>query len=189
MNILRSALSVLVSCLVGFSAASEPPAADVVIKQAVRAAKQGHKGVLVVFHASWCGWCKQLDKTFEVPQFKAVLDKDYVVVHLTVLENPAHKADVNPGGEDLLDKVGGKDGGIPYFFTLNSSGRIVADSRVVEGKENKLQNMGFPTEAVEIHHFLDMLKLANPSLDSSDSATLESVLEARATEIKSTQHR
>jgi thiol-disulfide isomerase/thioredoxin len=169
----------------GAAYASNSVPAKSMIAGAVKEAKADHKGIIVIFHASWCGWCKQLDKTLDMPDFKAVLDKDYVVLHVTVMEDPAHKADENAGGLDLLKKWGGDGQGIPYFAVLDDKGNYLANSKVTE--QGKLQNMGFPTEKIEIDHFIDMMKMANPKLSSDDEATLRKDLDQRAAEIKAQQ--
>jgi thiol-disulfide isomerase/thioredoxin len=185
MNKLRF-LPVLVGlALAGAVYGTTPKAATSMVDDAVKTAKAEHKGVLVIFHASWCGWCKQLDKTLEVPAFKSVLDKDFVVLHVTVYENKAHKADENPGGADLISKLGGADSGLPFYAVVNSDGEKVADSKLVEqGQGPHPQNMGFPTEPVELDHFVQMLQAGNPEMTAQDAATLHKVLEDRAAEIK-----
>lgn len=163
------------------SASNALPVKDL-IQQATNSAQANHKGILLIFHASWCGWCHQLDKSLAVPALKAVMDKDFVVLHVTVLENDAHKADENPGGADLLQQYGGANQGIPYFVAMDYTGKVVANSKVME--QGKLQNMGFPTEPIEFAHFKEMLKLANPAISEEDLASVDQVLKSRAAEIK-----
>ena len=38
-----------------------PPAADQVVKDACAQAAKANKKVIVIFHASWCGWCHKID--------------------------------------------------------------------------------------------------------------------------------
>ncbi len=158
--------------------------ATALVDSALASAKAEHKGVLVIFHASWCGWCKQLDKTMEMPALKSVLDKDFVVLHVTVLEDAAHKADENPGGVDLLAKLGGNSGGIPYYAMMNDDGKVVADSRVAAPGTTKPQNMGYPTEPNELDHFLAMLTAGNPQVTPEEAKAIHKVLSDRAAEIK-----
>ncbi len=174
--------------IAGVAGASSPTSAPTLVETALHTAKAEHKGVLVIFHASWCGWCKQLDKSFEVPAMKAVLDKDFVILHVTVMEDPAHKADENPGGGDMMIKFGGQDAGLPFFVALGAQGQVVADSKVVSPGNPKPQNMGFPTEPNEIDHFIAMLKASNPRLNAADAAAVHQVLVDRAAEIKAAHH-
>jgi thiol-disulfide isomerase/thioredoxin len=133
--------------------AASVPTADQVVSVASVKAKASGKNVVVLFHASWCGWCHKLDDYLARPAVKPLFAKSYEIVHLTVLENEAHKADENAGGDKWLEKLGGKDQGIPYFAILNPTGKVLADSRA-GGK----QNVGFPAAPEEVAHFLGMLK-------------------------------
>ena len=171
--------------LAGGAYARNAEKAATLVSSAVREAKAEHKGVIVIFHASWCGWCKQLDKSMDVPAFKSVLSKDFVVLHVTVMEDKNHLADENPGGVDLMTKMGGANAGLPFFAALSSDGQVVADSKLIEPGSPKPQNMGFPTEKIEIDHFLAMLKAANPQVSNEDEASVRQVLTDRAAEIKS----
>ncbi|MGK6342766.1 thioredoxin family protein [Chryseobacterium sp. DT-3] len=39
--------------------------ADIELNKALTEAKAQKKNVLLVFHASWCGWCKLMEKKYE----------------------------------------------------------------------------------------------------------------------------
>ena len=63
--------------------APPPPAADQVLGQAEATAKAGHKKILLVFSASWCGPVPHAGKVLRRhPQVRPVLEKSFVVVHL-----------------------------------------------------------------------------------------------------------
>lgn len=61
-------------------------AAEVVIENAQKKAKAENKNVLVFFHASWCGWCKRMEKKMTLPETQRLFDDNYVLASLDVLE-------------------------------------------------------------------------------------------------------
>ena len=129
-----------------------PLAANTMLQSAEVTAGQVHKNVLLIFHASWCGWCHKLDNLLNSGEFKASFDNSYVIVHVTVRENdPVHKADENPGGEDLLDSLGGKNEGIPFFAIFDPKGNKLGDSLAPA-------NIGYPSEPNEVAHFMGLMK-------------------------------
>jgi thioredoxin-related protein len=132
-------------------AAPAPPAATSLLKTAEDRAGLEHKNVLLIFHASWCGWCHKLDDLLNSAAFKSDFDTSYVIVHVTVLEDDKHKADENPGGMDLLASLGGKDGGIPFFAIFDPTGQKLGDSLAPT-------NIGYPSEPKEVVHFMGLMK-------------------------------
>lgn len=154
------------------------PAGKVLAKAQAQAEKE-KKNVLVLFHASWCGWCHKLDGVMADPTVKPFFDKSFVSTHLVVQESPDKKNLENPGGEELLNKWHGKDQGIPYFVVMSPKGEILADSRF-KGKNGKLANMGCPAEPEEIDAFIAMMKKT-----TKISASDEKALRARLGKVKS----
>ena len=66
------------------------PAAQLLSAAQKQAGKE-HKNVLVMFHASWCGWCKKLEAVMDRPEYKKLLADNYVIVPLDVMENGPRK--------------------------------------------------------------------------------------------------
>jgi thioredoxin-related protein len=137
--------------------AQKVPSADAVLKEARAQAAKENKKVMVIFHASWCGWCRKMDTSLNDISVKDYFDKNYVITHLTIDESPDKKNLENPGAEALNEKWGGKDQGIPFWVIMDTDGKILADSQREPGK-----NVGCPATAEEVAHFINVLKKTSP---------------------------
>src|SRR5947207_12112748 len=83
----------------------KPQPAASIMDAAYMKAKKEHKPILVMFHATWCGWCKRLEAVMDKPEFKKMFASNYVLVNLDVMENGAKKeTDENAGGIDLMNE-------------------------------------------------------------------------------------
>ena len=129
---------------------------DHILTPASKQAKAEGKNVLVMFHASWCTWCHRMDDWLTKNDQGKMVAKSLVIVHITVMEDEKHKADENPGGAELLEKLGGAKTGIPFFAILTPEGKMIANSNP---NTDKPGNIGFPVEKDEIAHFIKMLKM------------------------------
>jgi thioredoxin-related protein len=147
------------------SKAQQTPTADAVLKEARTKAAKEDKKVMVIFHASWCGWCHKMDTSLNDPFVKSFFDKNYVITHLTIDESPDKKNLENPGAKTLNEKWGGKDQGIPFWVIMDKDGKILADSQREPGK-----NVGCPATAEEVAHFINVLK-------KTSSITKEEIVE------------
>ncbi|GAA4327418.1 thioredoxin family protein [Flaviaesturariibacter amylovorans] len=130
-----------------------PPTADEVLKEARRVAAKEGKNVLILFHASWCGWCHKMQRAMEEPAMKPLFEQHFVIRWLTVYESPNKKALENPGAEDLLKKHKGADLGIPYFLVFDAKGALLGDSQRAPG-----ENVGCPAQDNEVAHFIGLLR-------------------------------
>lgn len=153
-------------------AAPTPPAAGTLLKSAEVRAGREHKNVLLIFHASWCGWCHKLDDLLNSAEFKAAFDKSYVIVHVTVQEDAAHKADENPEGDALLDSLGGKGGGIPFFAFFDPKGTTLGNSLAPT-------NIGYPSAPNEVTHFMGLIKTTS-HMTNAQQAALQTFLSKRS---------
>src|SRR5215204_4743933 len=129
------------------------PSADAILKPAYAKAAKQNKKLLVIFHASWCGWCRKMDSSLHDKTVQPLIDKNYETVHLTVYESPNKKALENPGALELLTKHGGAEQGLPYWFVFDKDGNLLADSQYKPG-----ENTGCPASEEEVAHFIKVLK-------------------------------
>jgi len=131
--------------------------ADAVLQQARTKAAKENKNVMVIFHASWCGWCHKMDTSLNDPSVKDFFQKNYVIIHLVISESKDKKVLENPGAEELNQKWGGKNQGIPFWVIMDKDGAILADSQRKPGG-----NVGCPASAEEVAHFIIVLKKTSP---------------------------
>lgn len=135
-------------------------AADEILKAAYSKAATEKKNVMVIFHASWCGWCRKMDASLNDPSVKDYFDKNYVIEHLVVYESPDKKNLENPGAEELNKKWGGGNLGLPYWIVLDKEGNLLADSQKAPG-----ENVGCPATKEEVEHFIKVLKKTSSITD------------------------
>jgi thiol-disulfide isomerase/thioredoxin len=137
-----------------------PASAEEIMKEAFVTAQQKGKQVLIIFHASWCGWCHKMDTSLNDASVKEFFDNNFVIRHLVVFESKAKKNLENPGALEMITKYNGKDQGIPFWIIFDRGEKFLADSRMtatVNGVE-KPQNTGCPATEEEVDYFIQVLK-------------------------------
>ena len=92
--------------------------AHVEIADALKKASQQHKRVLLVFGANWCYDCHVLDLAFHRPDVTAVLNPNYVVVHVDVGQGDKNQ-DIMKQYQVPMAK------GIPAIAVLDSDGKLL----------------------------------------------------------------
>lgn len=134
------------------SNAQNVPTAETILSTAYSQASKENKNVFVIFHASWCGWCKKLDASMNDANTKKYFNDNYVTVHLTVQENDENKKLENPGAAEYLTKFKGEKAGLPFFVILNQK-RDVLDNSFSEE-----ENIGCPATENEVAVFITKLR-------------------------------
>ena len=142
------------------SSQNAPLSSEVIMKEAFTSAKKQNKKVLVIFHASWCGWCHKMDTSLNDASVKKFFDDNFVIRHLVVFESKGKENLENPDALEMISKYEGKDQGIPFWLIFDKDEKFLADSRMkakVNGVE-KLLNTGCPASKEEVDYFIGVLK-------------------------------
>ncbi len=160
------------------SFAQTPMPAEKLLESAKVVAASSNKNVMVVFHASWCGWCKKFEAFINEPKFKPLFLNSYEIVRLDILENPDKKNLENEGGEDIFNNLGGKGGGIPFFAVMSPKGKVLVTSNREDKTKKKGVNIGHPAAPEEIAHFMDVLRKTS-KMSEKERAEIETWLKAQ----------
>ena len=144
--------SIFFSLMIAFAGIVNAQTATEIMAKAQQQAKAENKNVFLIFHASWCGWCKKMEKNMNDPLVKSYFDANYIETYLTVQER-GEKSNLNtPGGEEFNEKVGGKDQGLPFWVILDADGKILEDSKV------NGENIGGPSSVDEVNSLISKLE-------------------------------
>ncbi|MGZ3845173.1 MAG: thioredoxin family protein, partial [Flavisolibacter sp.] len=123
----------ILTIAVAISAKAQAPAAEAVLKEAYARATKEDKKVMVIFRASWCGWCEKMDTSLNDPTVRSFFDRSFVIIHLTIDEAKNKKKLENPGAAELNKKWGGAEQGIPFWVILDKDGSFLANSNDPSG--------------------------------------------------------
>ena len=181
-RIVRRTLSlfILSTMLIPFSVSGQtakPDSAQTILTTALTEARSAHKNVLLVFHATWCGWCKRLETAFNDTTIKTIIDENYIIVKLDVNEREDKiQSYENPGGQNFMSDFGGKNAGLPFIVFLNGKGDMIANTNVMPKK----QNIGYPGSKEEITAFMKLLKKTAPHMTSTQRDRIRSYFEQHA---------
>lgn len=137
-----------------------PPSATAVLNEAYQQAKAQHKNVIIIFHASWCGWCHKMDTALADPAIRQFFENNYVIRHLDVQERDTKKYLENEGADKLLAEYKGDKQGIPFFLFFSKDGKLLADSKIRKpgAGPDEGDNTGCPAQKDEVEYFISILK-------------------------------
>lgn len=156
---------------------TKPKTADKILKASYIEAKVSDKNVFLIFHASWCSWCKRLDKAMQSDELKKIFEDNYIITHLDVQERGDKIKELeNPGGNEVMKNLGGEKSGLPFYVFLDAASKKLADSNVMP--EN--QNIGYPGSDEEIAAFGKLLKTSAKHMGEKQFATVIEYLKKNA---------
>lgn len=160
---LKTILALIITIVfININKAQETPEkADLILNNAIKKATLENKNVFIMFHASWCGWCKKMDASMKTKSINGFFESSYVIEHLVVQESKNKKHLENPGSAEILKKYGGDNSGIPYWLIFDSNGILLADSKMIENKlvlKEEGNNIGCPGTNEEVASFIYKLK-------------------------------
>jgi len=151
-----------------FAQTTPVPASDV-LKAAYAQAKAEHKDVIVMFHASWCIWCKKMEASINDSLCQKAFKDNYVVTYIDILENKGNEGLENAGGTDVMKSFNGDPkGGIPFWVVLDADGKPIGTSYAppADGTPATAKNnVGCPAEVSEVAYFIKLLKASSNMTD------------------------
>jgi thiol-disulfide isomerase/thioredoxin len=152
-----------------------PLPADEIMQEAYQQAAKEKKNVIVIFHASWCGWCHRMDSSINDKNCKKFFDDNYVIRHLVVDESKDKKNLENPGADEFRSKYNGDKQGIPFWLIFDKNGNLLGDSQMRPegtGFDTRGDNIGCPASAKEVEAFINLLKKTS-KLSASQQVAIE----------------
>lgn len=156
---------------------AKPQTADSILKASYKEAKASDKNVFLIFHASWCSWCKRLDKAMQSDELKKIFEDNFIITQLDVQERGDKIKELeNSGGRDIMKDLGGEKSGLPFYVFLDAAGKKLADSNVMP--EN--QNIGYPGNEEEIAAFGRILKASAKHLSNENYSAIIDYLKKNA---------
>jgi thiol-disulfide isomerase/thioredoxin len=155
----------------------KPDSAQSIMRVAMTKVMTTDKNILITFNASWCIWCKWLETAMESPEVKPIMEKYYIIAKLDVKEfGKKIQTLENPGGQQLLDEMGGSKSGLPFIAILNKKGTMIANSNMMARK----QNIGYPASKEQIVAFLQLLKKTAPRMTDKQATVISTYLKKNA---------
>ena len=184
----HSVVILLLLCASPLTANNKTPKADEILKATQSKAADQNKPIFLVFGASWCDACHQLDTFLAYPEIAAIFDRYFIVTTLTFGEGAAgHRDWDTPGADSLMEKYGGifSDGSadLPFVAILDAKAKLIVNShqpgraRVPGGP-----GTGFPTAPDQIKWFVAMLRKSIPAITPEETTKIQDALQKAAAE-------
>jgi len=115
-----------------------PGQAQADLAAGLKTAKATHKHIILDFGGNWCGDCKVLDIYFHDPANKALLDANYVLVHVNVGRMDRNQ-EIAERYEIPLEK------GVPALAVLDEHGRLLYSQKTGEFEAMRHMEVGSVT--------------------------------------------
>ena len=127
----------------------DPSQAKADLAAALKQAAAAHKRVLVDFGGNWCGDCHVLDIYFHNPENRAILEANYVLVHINI----GHMDE----NTDIAQRYGVPlEKGVPALAVLSDKGKLLYSQK--SGEFEAMRRM----QASSVTNFLVHWKPTKP---------------------------
>jgi hypothetical protein len=148
-------------------AQATPEGAEAAVAEASAGATASNRRLLLIFHASWCVYCRLFDMMLADKDAGPVIDRHFAVLHLRAQERkPEMQAQQLAGADDVYHRYAKEGAGLPYMVVLGDGAKKVADSMI--GGDN----FGFPVEPRELDAFDAMIEAGAPNIAAAELRTL-----------------
>jgi len=154
-------------------AQTKTPSAKQILDIAYKQAAAQNKKVLLMFHASWCGWCHKMDSFLNNPSVKKFFTDNYVITHLVVHESDNKRNLENEGADALLKQYKAFEQGIPFWVILDKDGKLLQDS-FIKNADGTTGIIGCPASENEVAAFVKILQ-ATSSIKENELAVIKTV--------------
>jgi hypothetical protein len=182
----KAVLVALTLLFLGFAVpAQKIQKASDILKAAETKAAEQNKSIILIFGASWCEACHQLDTFLGLREISPIIDQHFVVAHVSFGEAVAGHPDWDtPGSDFLIARYGGIGSNgrvsLPFIAVVDAKAKLLANSEFTT--KNDKESTGFPAEPAEINAFLSMLQKGAPTLTPDDLHKIEAGLRQASAE-------
>jgi thiol-disulfide isomerase/thioredoxin len=150
------------------AAAVDDSASTAIAAERASAAAEG-KSLLIVFFASWCGWCQLMDRLLDDGRAGRVLRARFRIMHLRALERrPQMRQQQLNGADETFNAYAPTGAGLPFLVFVAADGHSLANTASMPDGTN----IGFPVEPEELNAFDAMLRNAAPDITTGELATI-----------------